>query len=167
VNDFATITGRSALTFERYFPGPIERVWSFLTDSKKLPLWFCDGNVADHVVGDIDFGIGATGRITAYEPPHLLEYTWNEEEAAYGSVVDSLVRWELSEDGDRVRLILKHTRLPEIEVLPHGAGWHAFLQRLVSRIDGLEPEKMEELFPRLKSEYAPIAKSAGIDVYVS
>ena len=107
--------------------------------------------------------MGATGRVTAYEPPHLLEYTWNEEEASCGPVADALVRWELSEEGTGVRLTLTHSRLPEIEVLAHGAGWHAFLQRLAACIDGRDPEPVMELFARFKAEYVPVVRSAGID----
>ena len=29
--------------FERILPEPIERVWEFLTDTKKLPGWFWGG----------------------------------------------------------------------------------------------------------------------------
>jgi len=162
MSDLATIADRSALTFVRHFPGPIERVWAFLTDPKLLAEWLLGGVVADRVGGEVTFEIGATGRITAYEPPHLLEYTWSEEDASFGPVVDSLIRWELSKEGSGVRLTLTHSRLPEIEVLGHGAGWHTFLQRLSACFDGREPEPVNELFARLKDEYSPVVRSAGI-----
>ena len=162
MNDLAKITGRSTLTFERYLPGPIERVWAYLTDPKLLAKWFSDGVVADRVGGEVRFEIGATGRVTAYQPPRLLEYTWNEEEASSGPIDDALVRWELSEEGERVRLTLTHSRLPENEVLAHGAGWHAFLERMAARIDGRDPESFEGLFAQLKTTYAPVVQAAGI-----
>jgi uncharacterized protein YndB with AHSA1/START domain len=157
MSDLATITDRSTLKFVRHLPGPIERVWKYLTDPKFLIKWFADGVVADSIGGEVRFEMGATGRVTAYEPPHLLEYTWNEEEAAVGPVFDALVRWELAEDGDRVRLTLTHSRLPENEVLAHGAGWHTFLQRLSALVDGREPESIAELYARYKAEYAKLA----------
>lgn len=162
MTDLATMTDRSTLRLVRHLPGPIERVWAYLTDPKFLSKWFSGGAVADRVGGDVRFDIGATGRITAYEPPHLLEYTWNEEDASVGPVADALVRWELSEEGSGVRLTLTHSRLPENEVLAHGAGWHTFLQRLVACVDGREPEPVEELYARLKVEYIPLVRSAGI-----
>jgi uncharacterized protein YndB with AHSA1/START domain len=162
MTDPATITERSTLTFVRHLPGRIERVWAYLTDPTFLAKWFSDGVVADRAGGEVRFDMGATGRVTAYEPPHLLEYTWNEEDASVGPVADSLVRWELAEESSGVRLTLKHSRLPEIEVLGHGAGWHAFLQRLSATIDGRDPEPVEELFARLKPEYVPIVQAAGI-----
>jgi len=162
MNDFATIADRSALTFVRHLPGPIERVWAYLTDPKFLVKWFSGGVVADCVGGEVRFEIGATGRVTAYEPPHLLEYTWNEQKASCGPVADALVRWELSEEGSGVRLTLTHSRLPENEVLAHGAGWHTFLQRLSACVDGRDPEPVEELYARFKAEYVAAVQSAGI-----
>ena len=162
MTDRATIVGRSGLMFVRHLPGPIERVWAYLTDPKFLEKWFSSGVVADRVGGEVRFDMGATGRVTAYEPPHLLEYTWNEEDASVGPVTDALVRWELSEEGSGVRLTLTHLRLPENEVLGHGAGWHAFLQRLSACVDGHDPEPFEELYARLKPEYVPVVRSAGI-----
>jgi uncharacterized protein YndB with AHSA1/START domain len=162
VKGLATITERSTLIFERYLPGPIERVWSYLTDPQLLTTWFSGGVVTDCVGGEVCLEIGATGRVTAYKPPHLLEYTWNEQEAAVGPVANALVRWELSEEGSGVRLKLTHSRLPENEVLAHGAGWHAFLQRLDACINGRDPEPVEKLFARFTPEYIPVVQAAGI-----
>ncbi len=160
--DPATITNRSTLTFVRHLPGPIERVWAYLTDPTFLVTWLSDGVVADRTGGEVRFDMGATGRVTAYQPPRLLEYTWNEEDASVGPVADSLVRWELAEEGGGVRLTLTHSRLPEIEVLGHGAGWHAFLDRLAASIDGRDAEPFEELFVGYKPHYVPLVQAAGI-----
>jgi uncharacterized protein YndB with AHSA1/START domain len=164
MNDLATIVGRSTLQLVRFLPGPIERVWAYLTDPTLLAKWFSDGVVAGAVGGEVEFSIGATGRVIAYDPPRLLEYTWNEEEASVGPVVGALVRWELVEEGDRVRLTLTHSRLPENELLAHGAGWHTFLLRLSACIDGREPEPIGELIARYKVEYGALVQAAGIDV---
>ena len=150
---FATIPGRGTLTLVRSLPGPIERVWAHLTKPELLATWFSDGVVADRVGGDVRFDMGASGRITAIQPPRLLEYTWNEDDASEGPVVDSLVRWELAPDGDRVRLTLTHSRLPENEILGHSAGWHTFVERMEARLDGREPDAFEARYPALKAEY--------------
>jgi len=163
MTDLAAISDRSTLIFVRHFPGPIERVWAYLTDPKLLATWFSDGIVSDRVGGDVRFEIGATGHLTAYQPPTLLEYTWNEEESSCGPVANALVRWELAEDGDDVRLTLTHSRLPEKELLAHGAGWHTFLDRLAAHVDGRDPQPVDELFERFKAEYAPLVQAAGVN----
>jgi uncharacterized protein YndB with AHSA1/START domain len=150
----ARFTDRGTLVLVRHFPGPISRVWAYLTDPKLLAKWLSDGVVGSCAGGEVRFDMGAHGHITAYEPPHLLEYTWNEEEASCGPVADALVRWDLAEDGDRVRLTLTHSRLPEAELIAHGAGWHAFLERLLDAIEGREPRSIEEAYARYKEEYA-------------
>jgi uncharacterized protein YndB with AHSA1/START domain len=154
MNDLATIDAQNTVTLVRDLPGPMERVWAFLTDPKFLTRWFSDGIVADRVGGEVRFDMGAEGRITAYEPPRLLEYTWNEPELSRGPIVDSLVRWELVEVGDRVRLTLTHERLSEVEAAFHSAGWHTFLDRLSASVDGCEPPPIMERFAQLKDEYA-------------
>lgn len=161
MSDPATIVDRSTLTFVRHLPRAIERVWSYLTDPKFLVKWFSDGIVANRVGGDVHFDMGATGRITAYEPPHVLEYTWNELELSRAPITDSLVRWELSEEGDGVRLTLTHSRLAENEVVLHSAGWHAFLERLSAVADERKPEPIAELYTRYKAVYHSDYKNCG------
>ena len=53
MSDLARIADRSVLTFVRHLPGPIERVWAYLTDPKFLAKWLSDGIVADHVGGEV------------------------------------------------------------------------------------------------------------------
>src|SRR5215469_3279676 len=136
MSDLATVDALGTLTLVRYLPGPIERVWAYLTDPKFLAKWFSDGIVSDTVGGDVRFDMGAFGQTTVYDPPHVLEYTWNEEDASVGPVADSVLRWELAQEANRVRLTLTHTRLPDVEVVAHCAGWHAFLERLLAFDEG-------------------------------
>lgn len=153
MNDLATIVDRNTLTLVRHLPGSIERVWAYLTDPKFLAKWLSDGVVADCVGGEVRLEMGATGRVTVFEPPHVLEYTWNELDLSRGPITDSLVRWELSEAENGVRLTLTHSRLSEKEVVLHSAGWHALLHRLSACVDGRAPEPKGELYARFKAEY--------------
>lgn len=152
MSDLATMQ-RNSLTLVRLLPGPIERVWAYLTEPKLLAEWFSAGTIAAFVGGDVQLEMGATGRITAFEPPHVLAYTWNELELSRGAIVDSVIRWELLEVGDGVRLTLTHSHLSEKEVRFHSAGWHAFLHRLSARLHGRAPEPIGELYARFKAEY--------------
>ena len=153
MSDLATNADRSTLTLVRHLPGPIERVWAYLTDPRFLATWFSDGIIADFVGGEVRFDMGATGLVTAFEAPHVLEYTWNELELSRGPISDTLVRWELTDEGNGVRLTLTHSRLPENEVVSHSAGWHAFLHRLSACVDGRALEPIGELYARFKAEY--------------
>ncbi len=43
------------IRFERVLPGPAERVWEYLTDSKKRGEWFADGPMDLRVGGEVRF----------------------------------------------------------------------------------------------------------------
>lgn len=153
MNDFAIVDEQNVVTLVRDLPGPIERVWGFLTDPQLLSRWFSDGVIADHVGGEASLEMGANGRVTAYEPPHLLEYTWDESDLSRGPIFDTLVRWELADVDGRVRLTLTHKRLSELEAINHGAGWHTFLDRLSASVEGREPPDTMERYEHLQGEY--------------
>lgn len=152
MNDYATIDEQNTVSLVRYLPGPIERVWKFLTEPALLARWFSDGSVADYVGGSVQFAMRAEGRITIYDPPRILEYTWNEPDLDRG-IIDTIVRWDLAEAGNRVRLTLTHMRLSGVEAVEHSAGWHTFVDRLAACADGREPGDLMERFAQLREEY--------------
>ena len=43
MNDHGVVTGKETIRFERLFPGPIERVWAYLTESEKRGKWLASG----------------------------------------------------------------------------------------------------------------------------
>ncbi|HEY5972918.1 MAG TPA: SRPBCC family protein, partial [Pseudoxanthomonas sp.] len=130
---YATLVAPDTIRIERTLPGPIERVWAFLTESDKRARWLAAGEMDLRIGGSVEhvfrnseltendepppakyakYGAESRmhGRITACEPPRLLAYTWGEP-----SGENSEVRFELSADGDDVRLVLIHSRLPNRE----------------------------------------------------
>src|SRR5204862_6966597 len=81
-DDNGHIENAKWIRFERLLPGPIERVWEFLTDSQQLPVWF--GGVGMQYVieprpgGEVNLADGhIRGVVTQWQPPRLLGYTWN------------------------------------------------------------------------------------------
>ena len=42
-SQYAKRVSKDAVRFERLLPGPIERVWSYLTDSEKRGKWLASG----------------------------------------------------------------------------------------------------------------------------
>lgn len=150
MNDFATFPAPGTLRFERLLPGPIERVWDYLTKTELLATWFDGGTIGTEIGADATFTFGMNGRITAYDPPHVLEYTWNEPDTSSGPIVDALVRWELRPHEDDVLLTLTHSRIAPSSVAGFGAGWHAGLAGLYAALSGAPESGVD-------SDYAALA----------
>lgn len=170
--EYGVATGPDTVRMERVLPGPIERVWSYLTDSEKRGRWLAAGPMELRVGGHVehifrnstltmnddpppakyaDYADEARmiGRITACEPPTLLAYTWSESEAA-----DSEVTFELHPQKGDVLLVLTHRRLASREaMLGVSAGWHTHLDILRDRLAGREPPGFWFTITRLEAEY--------------
>ena len=168
MNEYGELLDNSTVRFERLLPGPIERVWAYLTESDKRAQWLCGGDVETVANGHVDMHfhnvslssaddiprpekykdmpekMSFAGTVTRCDPPHLIEHTWefNNE--------NSLVCYELTEQGDKVLLVLTHRRLETQQiVLDVSGGWHTHLNLLVDVLEGgqLRPfYKMQEQF---------------------
>ncbi len=135
--------GRYGLRYERRLGHPPEKVWRALTESDSLRHWMPADMVGERRTGaDLvfpfwpahveRFGIPAdqvalAGRMLAWEPPRLLEYSWDVD----------LLRFELEPDGDGTRLVFT-TWLGETDQYPAdgtAAGYHVALDQLVELLD--------------------------------
>lgn len=159
--------------FERLLPGPIERVWAWLTESEKRGKWLASGKMELCVGGRVELrfkhselspledpipdkyrhmeeGTGFTGRVTRLDPPRLLSYTWGEETGE-----ESEVTFELTPRDDKVLLVLTHRRLgDDLDLLTSVAsGWHTHLGILVDRLSGKEPDGFWSVHGRMEDEY--------------
>lgn len=100
----------------------------------------------------------AQGEVTAYAPPRLFEFTWNESR---GERPDSLVRFELEAAGDQTRFVLTHTRLTAGEIPGFGAGWHQHLELLAAACRGQpRPDWDDAQNCRLLAEYRELVSAA-------
>jgi uncharacterized protein YndB with AHSA1/START domain len=129
-----TDDGGSEVWFDRRVAQPVTKVWTALVDPAVLANWLGDVAIEPRVGGRYvltfrDSGFVMTGTITVFEHERVLEYTWLEKTEA-PELPPSVVRWELSADGDDCRLVLTH-RFPQgvarKAILPFMGGWHAFL----------------------------------------
>ncbi len=171
-----TFSGPGTIRFERLLPGPAERVWDYLTKSEMKAKWLSAGDVEPRIGGKVEFrfrhsdlseaddpipekhkqmqdGTYFEGRVTAWDPPRLLRYTWGEET---GEV--SEVTYELIPKGEKVLLILTHVRLgddPAI-LISVASGWHTHLGILIDRLKGDEPRGFWRVHSRMEKEYGEL-----------
>ena len=162
---FGALIEPATVKIQRRLPGPIERVWAYLTESELRRKWLAAGQMEMKVGTPFELvwrndelsdppGQRPAGfpeesrmqsRITELDPPHKLSFTW----AGSGDV-----SFELERQGNEVLLTVIHRRLPSRDsLLKHAAGWHMHLDTLVARATGKEPEAFWDGWLRLKQEY--------------
>ena len=97
----------AGLRYERRYDRPVETVWKALTDPVRLADWMGTATVEPYVGGRYELFIDGPepmrGQVVTWQPPRLLEYSWNGPGAP-----PSLVRCELVPDGAGTRLIFVH-----------------------------------------------------------
>jgi uncharacterized protein YndB with AHSA1/START domain len=153
------------LQIQRLLPGPVDRVWAYLTESELRRQWLASGQMEAKTGTPFELvwrnddlsdppgtrpeGFGAEhrleSRILAFEPGRKLAFTWNSGEVSF----------ELEPAGDKVLLTVTHRRLPDrAQLLNVSAGWHAHLDVLVTKISG-KPQTASfwDGWNRLKAEY--------------
>jgi uncharacterized protein YndB with AHSA1/START domain len=157
MSDHGQLHKETMVRFERTLPGPIERVWDFLTSSEHLGKWLVAGTIEPREGGAVNLGEGhIRGVVTQWQPPRRLTYTWNvfspgETISAYP---ESYLTLELEPRGEQVLLTLTHRPilLPEFEGRTM-MGWHTFLTQLVALAEGREAEPQSELMERHRVLY--------------
>ncbi len=144
------------LRFERHLLQPVEQVWAALTSPAQLAQWLAPGEIELTLGGRVylAFTDGESvidGRVTAFAPPRLLEFTWTDKGDDLG-----FVRWELVADDGGTRLVLTHT-IPEAARdfgLPALAGWHTLLEQLAALLDGQPMSVADDRWQELHDHYA-------------
>jgi uncharacterized protein YndB with AHSA1/START domain len=153
------IIAESAVRFMRLLPGPVERVWEFLTDAARLPQWYGAGNIEPREGGAVSLmGGSVRGVVTIWRPMQALGYTWNV--FAPGETVSawpvSYLEFALAADGGRVTLTLVHRPIPDAMQQQTAMGWHTYLDLIAA---GLAGE-----FPGRADLFAKNAALYGIDM---
>jgi uncharacterized protein YndB with AHSA1/START domain len=152
----------ATLTFRRFYPHRIEHVWDAISTPEGLRGWLlCTHAVIDgRVGGRMEMISGptqyhSTGRILAWEPPHVLEYEWNVAavpEMPRGE--RAIFRYELAPDGGGTRLVVTYRRITMQTARGFLPGVHAFLDRLEAQLRGGALPDWLERFGALRAEYA-------------
>jgi uncharacterized protein YndB with AHSA1/START domain len=155
----------STLKIERLLPGPVERIWAYLTKGELRRQWLAGGEMELKVGAAFELvwrndelttppsqrppGFSAEtrmqSRIIAVDPPRRLVFAWGES---------GEVSFDLAPERDQVRLTVIHRRLPDrTTTLNVGAGWHMHLDTLVARVTGKDPEPFWDGWSRLRNDY--------------
>ncbi|WP_257816439.1 SRPBCC domain-containing protein [Phenylobacterium sp. J367] len=69
MNDFGMSPGPGVVRFERLLPGPIERVWAYLTESEKRGRWFAVGEMDLREGGHADINFRHAQLSDVPDPP--------------------------------------------------------------------------------------------------
>jgi uncharacterized protein YndB with AHSA1/START domain len=167
MSQHGTITEPGTIRFERLLPGPIERIWAYLTESDKRGKWLASGTAEPRVGGRVELhfrhrdlspqaapvpdkykryenGASFTGEVTRCEPPHLLSHTWGD---------GSEVTFELTPRGDEVLLVLTHRRLTPASMTSVAGGWHTHLDILADHLHGRVPQPFWSAHAQVEAEY--------------
>ncbi|MBW6396674.1 SRPBCC family protein [Roseomonas sp. HJA6] len=165
-NGYGALTEPMTLQIQRMLPGPIERVWAYITDSDLRRQWLAAGPMDQKVGATVEFvwrndelntppsrrpeGFDEEHRLLCevleIDPPRRLVITWGRSDG---------VTFELAPVGQKVLLTITHRRLPDRDMLLKvSAGWHGHLDVLAARMAGVEPAPFWDEWLRLKGEYA-------------
>ncbi len=123
IEEFASLRDGTTLVIQRWLPGPVERIWNYLTDSDLRRKWLAAGDMTLTPGAEFELiwrndelsdasdprpaGFAEEqrmdSRIIAVEPPRLLTYAWGKGD----------VTFELEPRGDKVLLTLTHRGLDD------------------------------------------------------
>ncbi len=165
-DEYGEVKEPETFRIERLLPGPIERVWSYLTEPEKRRRWFGAGPMELRPGGRVELQFRFSelsaektpptkddecevpARVTRCDPPRLLSYTW-------GSTPDaSEVTFELTPRGKDVLLVITHRRLRDRGTMVSVAsGWHTHLGILGDILNGGEPRLFWATKIRMEEEY--------------
>ena len=173
-----TFTNRAEVRFVRTLPGPIERIWDYLTDPEKRSRWFAGGPMELRKGGKLtlkfrhkdlapdetppedhkkhhDPGHSMDGIITRCEPPRVLAFT-------FGNTGDCEAIFELTPQGADVLLVVTHrARGEDIPYMADfGAGWHTHLALLIAILEGAPRPPFWPVHTRLRAEYEELRIAA-------
>ena len=163
---YGLLSEPATLTIARLLPGPVDRIWAYLTDGDLRRQWLAAGAMEEKVGAPVELvwrndeltdppgtrpdGFGDEHRMTcevvAIDPPRLLSISWGSTGG---------VTFTLEEKGDEVLLTIVHKRIEDPEVrLNVSAGWHAHLDVLEARVSGSPAAPHWDNWTRLRTEYA-------------
>ena len=154
---------------ERVLPGPVERVWAYITEPAKRAKWLCAGEFEARVGAKVVFQFDHSqlsgdqevppkykdvgkkpsyGVITRVEPLRLLAHTWIWDSG------ETTVTYELTPRGKDVLLTIVHSHVKGREATASVmGGWDVHTGILADVLNGAQPRPFWKTHSRLEAEY--------------
>jgi uncharacterized protein YndB with AHSA1/START domain len=171
-DDYAQFPAPGEIRLLRTLPGPIERLWQYLTDPEKRSRWFAGGPMELKAGGKMELlfqhkniapqetpppehaemhanGWRMPGTVLRCDPPRVLSYTFDE---------NSDVTFELipqDNENKSVLLILTHrARGEDVNFLSgYASGWHTHFAILIALLEDAPTPPFWATHARLKAHY--------------
>jgi uncharacterized protein YndB with AHSA1/START domain len=171
MKDYATETAPGTIRFERHMPGPIDRLWDFVTHPTIRGRWLAPGPMDLFAGGKYEMtfrndeltphaeiappgmdspkGFTLRGDVTDCKYPSILAFTWPT------GGPDSIVTIILTSLQGQVRVSLSHSGLNDRETVADvAAAWHAHLNILEAKANSVPPPPYWARFTQYRDEYA-------------
>ena len=164
-----TLVEPGTVRLERLLPGPLERVWAYVTEPQKRAAWLCGGTIDLRVGGKMrmDFDqnslssdkspppkyqgrekASSVGVVTRLEPMRVFAHTWTWESG------DTEVTYELTPRGKDVLLTIVHQKVKGRDATASVmGGWDVHTGVLEDVLKGSEPRPFWQTHTRLEREY--------------
>lgn len=172
-NQFGKRIDAHTVQFERLLPGPVEKIWAFLTDGEKRGEWFASGALPakEGEIFELKFkhsdlspqkappperfkdmdknGFVGKERLLALEPMRRIVHTFGEENPP-----PSEVEFLLTPEGNKVRLTLTHRKIPDRAYAVNiSGGWHSHLSILQYKAEGKVPPAFWNVWRETEHSY--------------
>ena len=173
MSEFGERVDAHTVRFERLLPGPMEKIWAYLADSQKRGEWFASGALPAKLGESFELrfkhselsphqaappermkemdrtGHSSTNILLAYDPPRRLAFTFGPEARGF-----SEVEFVLTPEGDKVRLTLTHSKIPDRQyAVDVSGGWHSHLAILQDRAEDKTPDAFWDVWRRTEHIY--------------
>jgi len=173
MNKYGEMLEDGTLKFVRVLPGPIDRIWAWITDGEKRAEWLAGGGDITHAGQTVRFdfqhdrltphdetypdkykemaaGVSYDVEVRVCEAPYRLVLFWPSEKWRASDI-----EFRLSEEGKDVKLqLFQRGDVKAEELIGSSAGWHVHLGIMAAKLSGEAPAPFWSAHEAFCREYA-------------